>query len=66
MVGRIYAASALGSILGTFATGYVLVFYFGVRSILVYDGLTLIALGIKLGGRRRPRAAHRAPEAVTA
>lgn len=49
VVGRIYAASALGSIVGTFVTGYVLVFYFGVRAILLFVGLMLIILGALVG-----------------
>jgi spermidine synthase/MFS family permease/uncharacterized MnhB-related membrane protein len=48
VVGRIYAASALGSILGTFLTGYVLVFYIGVRQILLISGGGLIVLGLAL------------------
>jgi MFS family permease len=65
-VGRIYAASALGSILGTFATGYVFVFYFGVRSILLCVGGMLILLGIVFGdwfrqNRVMARAASEVP-----
>ncbi len=64
-VGRIYAASALGSILGTFATGYVLVFYFGVRAILIFVGLMLIALGVVFGDwlRRAPQPNLEVPTA---
>jgi spermidine synthase len=60
-VGRIYAASALGSIAGTFATGYVLVSMFGTRAILLGVGAVLIAMGLLfgqwVGGWRRPALA---------
>lgn len=56
-VGRIYAASALGSILGTFLTGYVLVFYIGVQQILLIAGAGLILLGLALAIRRAARQA---------
>jgi MFS family permease len=66
-VGRIYAASALGSILGTFATGYVFVFYFGVRSILLCVGGMLILLGIVFGDWfRQNRVMARAASEVSA
>lgn len=66
VVGRIYAASALGSILGTFATGYVLVFYFGVRAILIFVGLMLIVLGALIGDWRKRRIAEKAPAQTVA
>lgn len=60
-VGRIYAASALGSIAGTFATGYFLVSAFGTRAILLGVGAVLIAMGLLfgqwVGGWRRPALA---------
>lgn len=49
VIGRIYASSALGSILGTFLTGYFLVSYFGTRAIMLGTGLLLIAMGVLLG-----------------
>ena len=48
-VGRIYAASALGSIVGTFATGFWLVSAIGTRPILLGAGALLIAMGALLG-----------------
>jgi spermidine synthase/MFS family permease len=63
-VGRIYAASALGSILGTFLTGYVLVFYIGVQQILLIVGAGLCLLGLVLairGAARRTVADYDAP-----
>ena len=55
IVGRIYAASSLGSIVGTFATGFWLISWFGTRSIVWGVGVLLIALGLLfLVGRRWP------------
>jgi MFS family permease len=65
-VGRIYAASALGSIFGTFATGYVLVFYLGVRTIVLLVALTLIGLGALTGDWLRREARAGAPGATAA
>jgi spermidine synthase len=60
VVGRIYAASALGSIVGTFATGYFLISAFGTRAILIGVGAVLIAMGALfgrwMGGVARPAA----------
>lgn len=49
LIGRIYAMSALGSIFGTFLTGFYLIQWFGTRSILLGTGILLIMLGILLG-----------------
>jgi predicted membrane-bound spermidine synthase len=54
-VGKIYACSALGSILGTFATGYFLIAWFGTRAIVLGVGLTLIVMAILFGGFWRPK-----------
>jgi spermidine synthase len=54
-VGKIYAFSTLGSIAGTFVTGFWLVAEFGTRATLVGTGLVLIAASLLLGdllGRR--------------
>ncbi len=48
-VGRIYAASALGSIVGTFATGFWLVSAIGTRPILLGAGALLIGMGALFG-----------------
>jgi len=45
-VGKIYAAGALGSIVGTFATGFVLISWFGTYTIVIGVALLLSALGI--------------------
>lgn len=55
MVGKIYAFSTLGSIVGTFVTGFWLVAAFGTRATLVGTGVVLIATAIAFGdllGRR--------------
>jgi MFS family permease len=53
-VGKIYACSALGSIFGTFATGYLLIGWFGTRSIVLGVGLLLVAMALVFGGLWRP------------
>ena len=52
-VGNIYAAGALGSIVGTFATGFVLIAWFGTYTIIWGVGILLFAMGLIffLGGR---------------
>src|SRR5262245_48050715 len=55
IVGRIYAVSTFGSIVGTFVTGFYLIEVLGTRSIVWLVGLILIALGLVVGGfGRRP------------
>ncbi|MBM4347701.1 MAG: hypothetical protein FJ107_06160, partial [Deltaproteobacteria bacterium] len=50
VVGKIYAFSTLGSILGTFATGFFLVSWMGTRHILITMGVILIVSGLIFGG----------------
>src|SRR5512136_669482 len=50
VVGKIYAFSTLGSILGTFATGFYLISWMGTRSILLAMGLILILSALIFGG----------------
>ena len=59
VVGKIYALSTLGSIAGTFVTGFYLVARFGTRTTLVGVGVVLIASALLFGGLfgRRGRAA---------
>lgn len=60
IVGRIYAFSTLGSILGTFLTGFFLISYFGTRMIVLGVGLVLLAMAVVFGGlfqARKPYAA---------
>jgi spermidine synthase len=47
-VGRIYAAGAAGSIIGTFATGFFLISWFGTHTIVWGVSLLLILLGLVL------------------
>ena len=46
VVGRMHALAALGSILGTFVTGFFLIQYFGSRSVIVIASSTLLLLAI--------------------
>lgn len=50
VVGKIYAFSTLGSILGTFATGFFLISWMGTRSILLTMGAILIISAPIFGG----------------
>jgi len=50
VVGKIYAFSTLGSILGTFATGFFLISWMGTRSILLSMGAILIISAPIFGG----------------
>ena len=49
LVGKVYALSTLGSILGTFATGFVLVQLLGTRMIVLGVGLVLLAMAAVFG-----------------
>jgi spermidine synthase len=49
LVGKIYAWSAVGSIAGTFLTGFVLIAYLGSRTVVLAVGLTLLVLGLAAG-----------------
>jgi hypothetical protein len=48
-VGKVYALSTLGSILGTFATGFVLIDLFGTRMIVLGVGLVLVLMAVLFG-----------------
>jgi spermidine synthase len=50
IVGKIYAFSTLGSILGTFATGFYLISWMGTRTILLTMGIILILSALIFGG----------------
>jgi spermidine synthase len=50
VVGKIYAFSTLGSILGTFATGFFLISWMGTRNILLLMALILIVSSPLFGG----------------
>jgi spermidine synthase len=66
VVGRAYAAHALGSIVGTFATGFVLVSHFGSRAVilLVAAGTLAVAAWVAAPARRSIAFAARAVTAV--
>jgi spermidine synthase len=49
LVGKIYALSTLGAILGTFATGFVLVQLLGTRMIVLGVGIVLLAMAAAVG-----------------
>lgn len=49
VVGRIYAVSTAGSILGTFAAGFVLIGLIGSRSVLLLVALVLLLLALAFG-----------------
>jgi spermidine synthase len=55
-VGKIYASGALGSIVGTFATGFVLISWFGTYAIVWGVAVVLLIIGMIffLGGRWWP------------
>ncbi len=48
-VGKIYAWSTAGSIVGTFATGFVLISWFGTRMIVAGVAVVLLLMGIVFG-----------------
>ncbi len=50
VVGKIYAFSTLGSIIGTFATGFFLISWMGTRNILLTVGFILIFSALIFGG----------------
>lgn len=60
-LGGIYAAGTVGSIVGTFATGFVLISLFGTRTIVWGVGIILLALGALLmvgSSKRSDRAVN--------
>ena len=57
VVGKMYAVSTAGSILGTFLTGFVLVQLFGTRLVILIVSLMLIAMAIVIGDLWRVRIA---------
>jgi len=60
VVGSIYAFSTLGSILGTFATGFFLIQWMGTRNILFVMGTILVLSGFIFGGLFKRKAAFAA------
>ncbi|MGH7358405.1 MAG: fused MFS/spermidine synthase, partial [Candidatus Rokuibacteriota bacterium] len=66
VVGRIYAWSTLGSIAGTFLTGFVLIPRYGTRPVIFGVGVLLVALGAAAGGLFRQPGRLRAVDAALA
>ena len=52
-VGNVYAWGALGSIVGTFLTGFYLIDIFGTKAIVGMTSATLAAIGILVAGQQR-------------
>ena len=57
VVGKIYAVSTAGSILGVYLTGFVLIAIFGTRLIVVIVAAILLVLAFLFGNLRRARVA---------
>jgi spermidine synthase len=55
LVGRIYAISTLGSLCGTFLTGFFLISMIGTRHILLFIGIVLILMAVFWGDLFRTR-----------
>ena len=56
VVGKIYAVSTVGSIFGTFITGFVLIQWIGTRAILLLVALILILTALAFGNLWRAKA----------
>ena len=54
-VGTIYAVSTVGSIVGTFLTGFWLISWLGTRMIVWVVGGSLLVIGLAVGDFLRPR-----------
>ncbi len=57
LVGRLYAVSTAGSILGVYLTGFVLIPAFGTRHVVLLVGFVLLALALTLGSLLQRRVA---------
>ncbi|OPY70498.1 MAG: spermidine synthase [Syntrophorhabdaceae bacterium PtaU1.Bin034] len=56
VIGKIYAFSTLGAILGTFATGFVLISWLGTRNIIFIMGIILILTSLLSGDLFRKKS----------
>lgn len=65
IAGRVYAWSTVGAIVGTFATGWVLISLLGVYTLILFASLGLIALAFAVGRFWRHSAAVVASLAIT-
>lgn len=57
VIGKIYAVSTLGAIIGTFATGFLLISWMGTRSIILTMGIILILAALFSGALFKTRKA---------
>lgn len=57
VIGKIYAFSTLGAIIGTFATGFLLISWVGTRNIIFAMGIILIVTALVSGGLFRKKSA---------
>jgi spermidine synthase len=57
VIGKIYAVSTLGAIIGTFATGFLLISWMGTRSIILTMGIILILAALLSGALFKTRKA---------
>ena len=58
VVGKIYAVSTLGAIIGTFATGFLLISLMGTRSIILSMGALLLVTAVLSGALVKTKKAH--------
>ena len=63
LVGRVYAISTAGSLVGVYLTGFVLIAHFGTRLIVVMVAAVLLILGALLGNLLYGRGIRRWPVA---
>ncbi len=56
VIGKIYAFSTLGAIIGTFATGFLLISWLSTRNIIFVMGIVLIVTSLLSGGLFRRKA----------
>ncbi len=61
VIGKIYAFSTFGAIIGTFATGFLLISWMGTRNIIFTMGVILILTALLSGGLFKRRRATIAP-----
>ena len=55
VIGKIYAFSTFGAIIGTFATGFLLISWMGTRNIIFTMGVILIITALPAGGSSKRR-----------
>ena len=58
-IGKIYALSTLGAIIGTFVTGFFLISWMGTRTIILVMGIILILAAVLSGSLFRKKASSR-------